>query len=187
MSVRNGLLALLSEGPKHGFQLKKEFEERTGALWQLNVGQVYTTLGRLERDGLVEPEARPGHDADDQRPFHLTDAGRREVAEWFATARLRDLPDRDELVVKVTLAQELGVDVTAVIDEQRRVSTEVMQSHTRAKARVADDDMARLFAIDAAISHVEAELRWLDLCEARIAHQEKRPGRISAGRTTGAK
>ncbi|MDH4147522.1 MAG: PadR family transcriptional regulator, partial [Acidimicrobiia bacterium] len=55
MSIRHGLLALLSEGPKYGAQLRTEFEERTGATWPLNVGQVYTTLSRLERDGLVVP------------------------------------------------------------------------------------------------------------------------------------
>lgn len=185
MTVRNGLLALLGEGPKHGFQLKKEFEERTGALWQLNVGQVYTTLRRLERDGLVEADGRGGVDSDEQRPYRLTQAGQREVAAWFASARLRGMPDRDELVVKITLALDLGVDVAAIIDEQRRVTTEVLQRHTRAKARVADDDLGRLFAIDAAIAHVEAELRWLDLCEARLAGRPKQSGRSDAARQAG--
>ena len=56
MSVPHALLALLSEGPKYGLRLQKEFEARTGEVWPLNVGQVYTTLQRLERDGLVETD-----------------------------------------------------------------------------------------------------------------------------------
>jgi len=51
MSERHALLALLGEGPKHGFRLRQEFEERTGDFWPLNAGQVYTTLQRLGRAG----------------------------------------------------------------------------------------------------------------------------------------
>ena len=167
MSVRSGLLALLTEGPKHGFQLKKELEERTGALWQVNVGQVYTTLGRLERDGLVVAEGVA--DSDEHRPFRLTDAGRREVGEWFGTPRPRVLPDRDELVVKLTLAVELGHDADTVIDDQRRATTEALQQFTRTKAAADEADLARLFALDAAIAQIEAELRWLEICQARLA------------------
>ena len=73
MSVRHALLALLSEGPKYGLQLRQEFEERTGDVWPLNVGQVYTTLQRLERDGLVESD----DDGDDgpQKGFRITAEG----------------------------------------------------------------------------------------------------------------
>ena len=79
MSVRNGLLALLATGNHHGYELRKELEERTGSMWDLNVGQVYTTLGRLERDGFVvevghEPATGGGPD---QRQWALTEAGLR--------------------------------------------------------------------------------------------------------------
>jgi DNA-binding PadR family transcriptional regulator len=188
VSVRNGLLALLEEGPKHGFQLKKELEERTGALWQVNVGQVYTTLRRLERDGLVVADGTPsGSHADDQRPYRLTEDGRREVEEWFATPRPREAPDRDELVVKVTLALELDHDVTAVIDDQRRVTTEALQRHTRAKARSDEADLARLFAVDATIAQIDAELRWLDLCQARLAQRATTSPRTQRPRRGGAR
>ena len=72
MSVRHALLALLSEGPKYGLQLRQEFEDRTGEVWPLNVGQVYTTLQRLERDGLVDAD---DDGAGPQRIFSLTTAG----------------------------------------------------------------------------------------------------------------
>jgi DNA-binding PadR family transcriptional regulator len=68
MSVRHALLALLSEGPKYGLQLREEFEARTGDVWPLNVGQVYTTLQRLERDGLVESDRRRGSGSPRREP-----------------------------------------------------------------------------------------------------------------------
>ena len=72
MSVRHGLLALLERGARYGYQLRAEFEEATGGTWPLNIGQVYTTLSRLERDGLVRalPESDGG-----QRPYEITDDG----------------------------------------------------------------------------------------------------------------
>ena len=83
MSVRHALLALLSEGPKYGLQLQQEFESRTGEVWPLNVGQVYTTLQRLERDGLVE--AVDGEHDGPQRGSRITSAGGDELAEWLRT------------------------------------------------------------------------------------------------------
>ena len=83
MSVRHALLALLSEGPKYGLQLRQEFEARTGDVWPLNVGQVYTTLQRLERDGLVE--ADDTSEEGPQKGFHITEEGAAELAEWLRT------------------------------------------------------------------------------------------------------
>ena len=113
MSVRHALLALLSEGPKYGLQLRQEFEERTGEVWPLNVGQVYTTLQRLERDGLVESD-----DSDDEGPqksFRITAAGKVELDEWLRTPPDLSSPPRDELVMKVLIAVRLpGVNVTGI-------------------------------------------------------------------------
>ena len=85
MSVRHALLALLSEGPKYGLQLRQEFEERTGEVWPLNVGQVYTTLQRLERDGLVESDNEA--EAGAQKSFRITGAGAAELAVGCAPRR----------------------------------------------------------------------------------------------------
>lgn len=185
MSVRNGLLALLTTGPRHGYELKKELEERTGSLWELNVGQVYTTLSRLERDGLVEEQGTPGavgadegakSGGPDQRQYSLTAAGRNEVGEWFAAPRLRSAPDRDELVIKLTLAASLDghvssdggrIDLDEIIDAQRAATIEALQTYTRLKARAEGDDLARLFALDAVIAQIDGELRWLDQCQQR--------------------
>src|SRR2546421_3253103 len=103
MSVRHALLALLSEGPKYGLQLRQEFEARTGDVWPLNVGQVYTTLQRLERDGLVTSDDRGGADGP-QRNFCITEHGEAELSEWLRTPPDLSSPPRDELVIKILVA-----------------------------------------------------------------------------------
>ena len=107
MSVRHALLALLSDGPKYGLQLRQEFEARTGEVWPLNVGQVYTTLQRLERDGLVsalaEADAGPA-DSGPQKGYEITDGGRRELVDWLQTPPDASQPPRDELLIKVLVA-----------------------------------------------------------------------------------
>src|SRR2546429_3506036 len=118
MSVRHALLALLSEGSKYGLQLREEFEARTGEIWPLNVGQVYTTLQRLERDGLVESD---GDDDGPQRNFRITQTGDAELAEWLRTPPDLSSPPRDELVIKILVAARLpGVDVHEVVQVHRR-------------------------------------------------------------------
>src|SRR6202166_4349900 len=113
MSVRHALLALLSEGPKYGLQLRQEFEARTGEVWPVNVGQVYTTLQRLERDGLVESDDT-GEEGP-QKGFRITPGGGGEVARWLRPPPDLSLPPRDELVVKILVALRLpGVDVPEV-------------------------------------------------------------------------
>ena len=133
MSVRNALLALLEQGPLYGYQLRAEFEHRTGGTWPLNVGQVYTTLARLERDGLVEGR---GEDGEGHVVYAVTEAGRDEVATWFATPVARTQPPRDELAIKLALAVTVpGVDVGSVIQQQRSATMAALQDYTRLKRR----------------------------------------------------
>src|SRR5215475_763890 len=125
MSVRHALLALLSEGPKYGLQLREEFEERTGEVWPLNVGQVYTTLQRLERDGLVESE-----DADEgpQKAFQITATGVTELADWVRAPPDLRSPPRHELVMRVLVATQLaGTDVHEVVQAHRRYVVQLKQ------------------------------------------------------------
>src|ERR1700740_3067459 len=118
MSVRHALLALLSEGPKYGLQLREEFEARTGAVWPLNVGQVYTTLERLERDGLVARSR--DDDTTAQKRYELTAAGREELAAWWSLISVDDPPPRDELMLKVLFAIGRGTEqALAVITSHR--------------------------------------------------------------------
>jgi DNA-binding PadR family transcriptional regulator len=166
MSVRHALLALLSEGPKYGLQLRHEFEARTGEVWPLNVGQVYTTLQRLERDGLVEAD-----DADDgpQRGYSITAAGTDALSDWLRTPPELTQPPRDELLIKVLVAVQVpGVDVHEVIQVHRRHLLEQMQRYTAIKADAAEDDVALVLVVDAELFRFEAAVRWLDTAEVRL-------------------
>ena len=175
MSVRQALLALLEQGPMYGYQLRAEFEQRTGATWPLNVGQVYTTLSRLERDGLVEQVAGGDTDEAGHVTYRITDPGRAEVSAWFTTPVPRTQPPRDELAIKLALAVTVpGVDVGAVIQQQRSATMGALQDYTRLKrsGRAADpagpDDLAWGLVLDSLVFAAEAEIRWLDHCEARL-------------------
>jgi DNA-binding PadR family transcriptional regulator len=180
MSIRQGLLALLEQGPMYGYQLRAEFESRTGATWPLNVGQVYTTLGRLERDGLVEPL---GDDGEGHAVYRITDAGRAEVSSWFATPVSRTSPPRDELAIKLAIAVTVpGVDVRAVVQKQRTATVRALQDYTRLKVQAADGDrpadLAWLLVLDSLVFAAEAEVRWLDHCEARLARAAGVPAAV---------
>jgi DNA-binding PadR family transcriptional regulator len=169
MSVRQALLALLEEGPMYGYQLRTEFERRTGATWPLNVGQVYTTLTRLERDGFV---AASEADGEGHVVYEVTEAGRDEVATWFTTPVGRTTPPRDELAIKLALAVTVpGVDVGTVIQQQRGATISALQDYTRLKRDRDDrsaDDLAWGLVLESLIFNAEAEVRWLDHCEARL-------------------
>src|SRR4051812_5391656 len=167
----------------YGYQLRTEFERRTGATWPLNVGQVYTTLTRLERDGLV---AADGADADGHVIYRVTDAGREEVATWFTTPVLRTQPPRDELAIKLALAVTVpGVDVGSVIQQQRSATIAALQDYTRLKRAKADDltdpaDMAWSLVLESLVFAAEAEVRWLDHCEARLRRAQLERGDTTA-------
>ncbi|NUS13952.1 MAG: PadR family transcriptional regulator, partial [Streptomyces sp.] len=177
MSIRHGLLALLERGPRYGYQLRTEFESRTGATWPLNVGQVYTTVARLERDGLVVPA---GEDEAGHALYAITENGRDELKRWFATPVDRTSPPRDELAIKLAMAVgSREVDVRAVIQAQRAHTIRAMQDYTRLKAQALEaaaarpgvfdpDDVAWQLVLDQMIFQAEAEARWLDHCETRL-------------------
>lgn len=176
MSIRHGLLALLERGPRYGSQLRTEFESRTGSTWPLNVGQVYTTLSRLERDGMVTQD---GEDGAGHPLYVITDAGRAELRTWFERPVDRTSPARDELAIKLAMAVGApGVDIRAVIQAQRHHTVRAMQDYTRLKARAVSalesggeqrrDDVAWLLVLEQLIFQTEAEARWLDHCEARL-------------------
>jgi DNA-binding PadR family transcriptional regulator len=174
MSVRHALLALLSEGPKYGLQLREEFEERTGEVWPLNVGQVYTTLQRLERDGLVESDDSEA--TGPQKGFQITEAGTQELAEWLRTPPDLASPPRDELVMKVLVAVRLpGTDVREVIQTHRRYLVELMQQWTRIKEEEAEFDLNLALVVDAELFRLDAVIRWLDAADGRIKRAASEP------------
>lgn len=167
-------MALLSGGQSHGYDLKQSIEHTFGSLLPaLNTGQIYSTLARLERDGMVEAESVAG-DSRGKKLYRLTEAGRAAVEEWVGRvvpgARLKD-----EFFVKLVVATSAGLAAPeALIDAQR---AEYRQSLRDLDARLADGvtgPTAELMVEGAAL-HLKADLEWLDLIEDRL-----RDGRIPA-------
>jgi DNA-binding PadR family transcriptional regulator len=166
VSVRSSLLQLLDEGERHGYQLKVDFEARTGGIWPLNVGQVYTTLERLVRDGCV---TESGSGDDGQRRYRITEDGRNEVKHWLAASPTDTTPPRDELLMKVLLAVGRGgPDALAVIDDQRSALLAALQVGRRQQRARSDDDLPSRLAHDALLSRLEADVTWLDRCEEQL-------------------
>jgi DNA-binding PadR family transcriptional regulator len=173
VSVRQSLLVLLAEQDRHGYQLRQEFEQRTGGTWPINIGQIYTTINRLQRDGLV---VEVGRQDDGSVVYSLTDQGRQEAEQWWATPVDRATPAREELAIKLALAvTSPGVDVAAVLHRQRTESLRALQTYTQHKRRIpvrpAGSDLARLLVLDSLIYAVEAEVRWLDQIEQRLIQE----------------
>lgn len=170
MSVRQSLLAILAQGPCYGYQLRHEFDRRTGSVWPLNVGQIYNTLERLERDGLVE---RGAADLHGHVYWEITDAGAFEVDRWLASPVARSRATRDELAIKLAVAATLpGADATSVIATQRAASESHLEELTTARESREDDSpqgLAWSLVVDSMIFTAEAELRWLDHVETRLA------------------
>lgn len=167
MSVRLSLLAILDQGPCYGYQLRAEFDRRTGSTWPLNVGQIYNTLDRLERDGLVEKG-----DIDEQGHVYwqITDAGAAEVRAWLASPVERGQGTRDELAIKLAVAATLpGVDVVETIRTQRRASLSRVEALRAASEPDGRGDLARSLIVDSMIFAAEAEVQWLDRTEQRLA------------------
>ncbi|WP_166982865.1 PadR family transcriptional regulator [Paramicrobacterium fandaimingii] len=170
MSVKHSLLAILDQGPAYGYQLKAEFDRRTGSTWPLNVGQTYSTLERLERDGFV---VKGETDAEGHQFYEITDAGHAEVTGWLSSPVERGRVTRDELAIKLALAATLpGVNIAEVVQVQRHASLANLQALTRTKYAGSDpsgpEELAWQLVVDNLIFQAEAEVRWLDHVESRL-------------------
>lgn len=168
MSVRQSLLAILDQGPCYGYQLRAEFDRRTGSTWPLNVGQIYNTLERLERDGLVEKGEvnEQGHVY-----YEITDSGHAEVRNWLDSPVARSTGTRDELAIKLAVAATLpGVDVEAIVQRQRKASLRALQELRRLQfgGTAGGEELAWQLVADSLIFQAEAEVRWLDHVESRL-------------------
>src|SRR5215218_4246336 len=169
--MRFPLLALLANGPAHGYELKQALEQRFGAvLAPLNAGQIYTTLSRLQRDGLVDDDAVAQNGRPNKRVYRLTGEGEAELREWVADAtpatRLKD-----DFFIKLVLARAAGIaDPLELIDRQR--STYLKALRDLDDIAVADETAALL--VEGAALHLEADLKWLDLCEQRMTNGSDR-------------
>ena len=182
MSIRHSLLSIVAQGPCYGYQLRSEFDRRTGSTWPLNVGQIYNTLDRLVRDGLVLKTGSPSEDdsEDSQQTYYtITDAGKIEVEYWLTTPVDNYSVSRDELAIKLAIAVTLpGVDAHAVIEHQRQatrgaVDALSLTTEVREDARDASQ-FAEQLVTDSLFAHAEAELHWLDHVEAALTTAQSR-------------
>ncbi|MEX1005447.1 MAG: PadR family transcriptional regulator [Acidimicrobiia bacterium] len=183
MGVKEGLLALLAVGPSHGYQLKLDLEAATADGNVVNVGQVYTTLQRLERDDLVTIQRT---DDEGRVIYELTDTGREALGEWMRRPADLAAAGRDEISMKVLLALATGsADTSEVIATQRGAAMGLLQDYTRLRAEMDPEDLAWQLRLERMVLAVEAELRWLDRVEDRIGGTKSKtpaPGQTEAAK-----
>jgi DNA-binding PadR family transcriptional regulator len=170
--LKYALLGLLARQPSHGYDMKNAIEQALGGNWEINFGQIYTTLGRLERDGLVSASDE-AEDGRGKRVYLLTEAGRLELEAWFGQPVENPRQLRDEFIVKLIIRHLAGYgDAQRIILQQRQAYLEQLRALTALSSEKKDDPFVSLL-IEGAILHLQADLRWLDICDERL---EELPG-----------
>ncbi|MFJ4470387.1 PadR family transcriptional regulator [Streptomyces sp. NPDC089424] len=171
--MRLPLLALLARGPAHGYELKQDLEQLLGAAYpQPNIGQIYVTLARLEKSGLIEGEEIEQSNRPNKKIYHLTDAGREALHAWYEETA--DEPRvRDEFFMKLALAPQTGLaDQIALINKQRRQYLNTMRSLSKLAATENRDNRVAQLLIEGAMLHLQADLDWLERCQEELEEQE---------------
>ncbi|MCK9293946.1 MAG: PadR family transcriptional regulator [Desulfobulbaceae bacterium] len=174
MSIRYAILGILAERDLHGYDLKSSFDEKVGDFWSLNYGQIYSTLDRLEKDGLVTHDREAQEKRPDRKIFRITPEGRQELAQWLATPVTRIRALRDEFFIKlVFMVKSDPAPVLALIDKQKTLHLKQMNRLTQRKLALkkqaaGNGSLTSELLIDAGLFHTEADIRWLTLCEAKI-------------------
>jgi DNA-binding PadR family transcriptional regulator len=170
MSVAMSLLAMVAEGPRYGYELRAEFDRRTSARWPLNIGQVYKTLDRLEREGLVAKSTKT--DSNGHVFYEITPAGAASSKTWLQEADDVPVRSRDDLAIKLAIAVTLpGVDVAALLRAQRSSAIARLQQLTQEAGRdpvLSAQDLAARIVSDAVLIEAETQLRWLDQVADRV-------------------
>jgi len=174
MAIGHALLGLLEAGPRHGYELKRAYDERFGQERPLAYGQVYATLSRLLRDGLVEVESVEQGDGPERKRYAITSAGVTDVAHWLSVPEKPQSYLQSTLYAKVVLALLTGRSATEVLDVQRAEHLQTMRGLTRRKN---DGDLVDHLVCDHALFHLEADLRWLELTAARLDQLAERVNR----------
>lgn len=169
--LRHALLGLLARDVRHGYELKNALEQALGGSWDINFGQIYATLQRLERDGLVSAEVDET-DRRGKKTYALTDIGRHELETWFDLPVEKSQRLRDEFFIKLVVRQLAGYgDALQMIARQRQAYLQRVRDLTRLAAEGQEDPFVSLL-IEGAILHLQADLRWLDLCDERLERLE---------------
>ncbi|MFI6106488.1 PadR family transcriptional regulator [Streptomyces sp. NPDC093595] len=167
--MRLPLLALLARGPAHGYELKQDLEQLLGSAYPpTNVGQIYVTLGRLEKSGLIEGEEIAQESRPNKKIYRLTDAGQEALRAWFEETA--DEPRvRDEFFMKLALAPRTGLaDQIALINRQRREYLTTMRNLSKLAATEDRDNRIAHLLIEGAMLHLQADLDWLERCQEEL-------------------
>jgi DNA-binding PadR family transcriptional regulator len=170
MSVKFTLLALLYQRPMHGYELGKQLTLAVNAEWEVKPGQIASTLTRLKEANLVDYEVELTSDAPDRKVYCITDEGRRELEQWYLTPEVRDYRLGDAFYIKLVLSLLGGpVGPEQVLMIQRRELYQQLHEATDLRRRA--DPRAELpwvLLLDSAIMHLEADLRWIEMCDSRL-------------------
>jgi DNA-binding PadR family transcriptional regulator len=161
-------LALLASGRAHGYELKRRYDAMFGAVWEpINIGQIYVTLGRLEKDGFVTHTAVRQEKGADRKDYELTKVGRKALAGWLDEPT--DLPlAKSDLLLRLVAASLAGTDIAHVIGEHRQRCLQGLRDLDAATADLTPGTVSDLLVQGAAL-HLQAELRWLDHCDRVLA------------------
>jgi DNA-binding PadR family transcriptional regulator len=172
------LLGLLAKEPSHGYQLRARLNDALGLLGeQMNDGQIYVPLGRLERAGLVSVERSGARERPERKVYSLTAAGQSRVGEWLSEVSWPK-PDMAELHLKLIAAETSGLaDPVGIIDTQRRELLRLLREAQDAAMAEAEGSSASLL-LEGIVLHLQADLRWLEACEGAWT----KPIRRGAGR-----
>ena len=170
MSVKHGLLALLDRQSMHGYELRRELIDELGPEWAINYGQIYATLQRLVRDGLVvQSETVPSKDAPDRKLYTVTPAGRSHLRQWFLTPIDGFEAGRDELFAKILLGLTGAVEIGQVIQVERKAQLRRIGQLTSLKEQLDSQlELPSVLHLDLSIMKIEAAIRWLDAAESRV-------------------
>jgi DNA-binding PadR family transcriptional regulator len=178
MSVRHTLLGLLASEPRYGYELRASFMALAGGSqnWEVKPAQIYTTLNRLVEAGLITRSMPDGADADEKVVFQIAPAGQQELEKWLGEGSLSD-PQQDPFFLKLMLSLELpDLDASRLIQTQRAALYQELHRVTTLRGDLDPrSELARILLMDKAIMHLEADLRWLDMIEARLDEVKKQP------------
>ena len=177
MSFKHTLLALLDHAPGHGYQLHGLIAEALGEHWTVNTGQIYSTLSRLEREGLVDRRQEVADGDEDRTVYELTEPGRMQLVGWFRQPVSREDRLRDAFYAKLVLSRVSGsVSSAEVLQTQRKQLLTELHELTKLRRRSdAKSELPWLLLLESGIMHLEADLRWLDLCEERLDELNRMP------------
>lgn len=165
MSIGHTLLGLLETGPRHGYDLKRTFDDKFGHHRPLHYGQVYSTMARLLKTGLVEVDGIESSGGPERKRYAITAAGITDVERWLAQPETPEPYLQSTLYTKVVLALLTGRNTLGLLDAQRAEHMRMMQTLTDRKRRA---DLADQLVCEHALFHLEADLRWLEFAAARL-------------------